>query len=160
VVAGRAADCTWEQEFALATMVSHAFQCLLTDEEIRASLVAVRQSLVDGGRFAFETRHPAARAWEAWAAADPTDVEFQGRTLSVSYEIGDVSGDVVALTEITAAGGEVLRRDRASLRFLDVPTLNGFLGAAGFDVEEQYGGWDRGPVTTGSVEIITIARRR
>jgi hypothetical protein len=43
---------------------------------------------------------------------------------------------------------------------LDVPTLNGFLGAAGFDVEEQYGGWDRGPVTTGSAEIITIARRR
>jgi ubiquinone/menaquinone biosynthesis C-methylase UbiE len=33
-VAGRAADCAWEQEFALATMVSHAFQCLLTDEEI------------------------------------------------------------------------------------------------------------------------------
>jgi SAM-dependent methyltransferase len=158
-VAGQAADCRWEREFALATMVSHGFQCLITDDEVRGSLVAIGRSLVDGGRFAFETRHPAARAWEAWGAGEPSEVEFHGRMLSVSYEIDDVAGDVVTLTEVTAIGARVLRRDQAELRFLDLPTLNGFLAEAGFEIEAQYGWWDRSPVNEDSEEIITIARR-
>jgi SAM-dependent methyltransferase len=158
-VAGRAVDCRWQGEFALATMVSHAFQCLITDDEVRDSLAAIGRSLVDGGRFAFETRHPGARPWEAWAAAEPSQVDLHGRTLSVSYEIDDVTGDVVTLTEVTAVGGEVLRRDQAELRFLDPAGLNGFLRDAGFEIEDQFGDWDRTPLTDASTEIITIARK-
>jgi hypothetical protein len=55
--------------------------------------------------------------------------------------------------------GTVLRANRAALRFLDPQALGTFLDAAGFQVEAQYGDWDRSPVTTGSREIITIARK-
>ena len=37
--------------------------------------------------------------------------------------------------------------------------LNGFIEEAGLVVEEQYGYWDRSPVTGTSPEIVTIVRR-
>jgi hypothetical protein len=51
-----------------------------------------------------------------------------------------------------------LSEGRTTLRFLDPRALGTFLDAAGFQVEAQYGDWDRAPITTASREIITIAR--
>ncbi|WP_239012525.1 methyltransferase domain-containing protein [Streptomyces sioyaensis] len=65
-VEGTAADAARQAAFDLATMTGHAFQCLVSDDELRASLAAIRAALRAGGRFAFETRHPQARAWEDW----------------------------------------------------------------------------------------------
>jgi SAM-dependent methyltransferase len=158
-VEGRAADIAWHREFELATMTSHAFQCLLSDEEIRASLAAIRGALRNGGRFAFETRHPQARAWEQWAVGDSGDIAFSdGRVLRMWYRV-DLRGDIVDAIEVTAlADGTVLREDAGSLRFLDVEPLNEFLAEAGFEVEAQYGDWKRGPITVESKEIVTIAQ--
>jgi SAM-dependent methyltransferase len=160
-VLGSAADARWDREFDLATMTSHAFQCLLTDDELRVSLAAIRAALVDGGRFAFETRHPAARAWESWNPSNATTVvDSAGRTLQVAHRVESVVGDIVTVTETTSdPSGTPLRVDRASLRFLDVPTLGTLLTEAGFAIDAQYGDWRRGPVTDGSPEIITVARR-
>lgn len=163
-VAGVAAEACWDREFGLATMVSHAFQCLIDDAEVHASLVAIRSSLRDGGRFAFETRHPQARAWEAWNPSNATEVvDAAGRTLRVTHRVESVVGDVVTLRETTsdAQGGavRVVREDRSRLRFLDVPVLGEFLAGAGFAIEAQYGDWQRGPVTGTSREIVTVARR-
>ncbi|WP_144119230.1 class I SAM-dependent methyltransferase [Catellatospora sichuanensis] len=159
-VAGVAAEARWDREFDLATMVSHAFQFLVGDDDLRASLVAIRAALRDGGRFAFETRHPQARAWDDWNPSNVSEVvDAQGRTLRVWHQAEQV-GDVVNLVETTSGSdGAVLRVDRSSLRFLDVPTLAAFLAEAGFGIEAQYGDWQRGPVTDTSREIVTIARR-
>ena len=48
---------------------------------------------------------------------------------------------------------------RSTLRFLDQKSLSVFLSDAGLLIEEQYGYWDRRPLTQASPEIITIARR-
>jgi hypothetical protein len=48
---------------------------------------------------------------------------------------------------------------RSTLRFLDADSLSTFLTDAGFAIEEQFGDWDRSPLTDRSPEIITIARR-
>ncbi|AWS43806.1 trans-aconitate 2-methyltransferase [Streptosporangium sp. 'caverna'] len=160
-VSGVAADATWDGEFDLATMTSNAFQHLVADDELRASLTAIRTSLRDGGRFVFGTRHPQARAWEGWNRSNAFDLEdATGRKLRMWHDVESVVGDVVTFTETTAERDDtVLRVDRASLRFLDVPALARFLTEAGFTVEDQYGDWHRGPVTETSREIITIARR-
>lgn len=158
-VEGTAADIAWRGEFELATMTSHAFQCLITDEDVRASLAAIRRALRDGGLFTFETRHPQAKAWEQWVIGDSGDIRFtDGRVLRMSYRAA-VRGDVVDLVEVTAlADGTVLREDPGSLRFLNTEALNTFLADAGFEVQEQYGDWERGPVTAQSREIVTVAR--
>ncbi|MDP9842947.1 class I SAM-dependent methyltransferase [Streptosporangium lutulentum] len=160
-VSGVAADAAWDDEFDLATMTSNAFQHLVTDDELRASLTAIRTSLRDGGRFVFGTRHPQARAWESWNPSNAFDIEgATGRKLRMWHDVESVAGDVVTFTETTAErDGTVLRVDRASLRFLDVPALATFLTGAGFTIEDQYGDWHRGPITETSREIVTIARR-
>ncbi|MFE6740437.1 class I SAM-dependent methyltransferase [Streptomyces tubercidicus] len=160
-IEGTAASARWDAVFDLATMTSHAFQCLVTDAELRASLAAVHAALRGGGRFAFEMRHPQARAWEDWNPSHASDiVDASGRALRLWHETESVIGDVVTFTGTTAAAdGTVLRTDRTSLRFLDEVTLDGFLAEAGFTIDARYGAWDGGPVTATSREIITIARR-
>lgn len=156
-VLGRAADLPYDGEFELATMTSHAFQCLISDDEVRDSLVAIRRSLVDGGRFGFDTRNPDARPWEDWYdSTSPATVD--GRPVEVFQTVEAVDGEVVSLLERVSADGAVLRTDRAPLRFLPVDRLNAFLAAAGFAVEEQYGSWRRSPVSASSASVLTIAR--
>ena len=69
-----------------AVMAGHAFQCLLTDADVRMTLAAVRAALAPGGRLMFESRNPAVRPWRAWpprrpaaAAANPPARRSAGR---------------------------------------------------------------------------------
>jgi SAM-dependent methyltransferase len=159
-VTGTAASMPWDSEFDLAVMAGHAFQELVDDDELRASITAIRRALVQGGRFAFETRNPLARAWESWSALTMDVVDSSGRSVSISYDVESVAGDVVTLSETTSdLEGTRLRADRASLRFLDIDTLAQYLADIGFEVEAQYGGWLREPFSAASPEIITLARR-
>ena len=156
---GTAESLRFVGEFDLAVMTSHAFQCLVRDHDVRASLAAIRRSLVDGGRFAFETRNPLARAWEEWHGSVLDVVDATGRRVRVSYDVEAVEDDVVTLTETTSsADGTPLRVDRASLRFLDAEELDTFLSDAAFDVEARYGGWRREPLAPESTELVTVAR--
>ncbi|MFD6620214.1 class I SAM-dependent methyltransferase, partial [Streptomyces albidoflavus] len=79
--------------FDLVLMNGHAFQVLVEDAEIRTALDAVRGLLAPGGRFAFETRNPAVRAWEGWTPSAAVVVDgvrvahevvrgFDGRTVT------------------------------------------------------------------------------
>jgi SAM-dependent methyltransferase len=158
-VTGTAASMAFDGEFDLAVMTGHAFQVLVGDDELRASLTAIRRALADGGRFAFETRNPLARAWESWPQQVMDAVDPSGRAVRISYEVETVAGDVVTFTETSSdPGGAVLRVDRASLCFLDADSLAGFLADAGFRIDAQYGGWSREPLDPASPEIITVAR--
>jgi SAM-dependent methyltransferase len=157
---GTAASMPYDGEFDLAVMTGHAFQCLVGDDELRASLAAIRRSLADGGRFAFETRNPPARAWERWDAMTLDAVDPTGARIRVSYDVEAVEGDLVTFTETTSdAGGRPLRADRATLRFLGVDELDGFVSGADFLVEARYGGWEREPLAEDSAEIVTVALR-
>ena len=160
-VQATAARAAWDQEFDLAIMMSHAFQCLVTDEELRGSLTAIHASLRPGGRLVFETRNPAVRAWEHWTPGNGFDITDEaGRDLHIFYRVESVVGEVVTFDDaIAARGGDVLRVDRGNLRFLDAGGLDDRLTKAGFEVEHRYGDWDRNAFTSTSPEIITIARR-
>ncbi|MFF7633488.1 class I SAM-dependent methyltransferase [Kitasatospora sp. NPDC008050] len=163
-IEGTAAEARSGAGFDLAVMTGHAFQNLVTDEELRASLAAIHAALRPGGRFAFETRHPQARAWEGWTAANPEDISEvvteTGRALRYWHEVESVIGDVVTFHGTVAdPDGTVLRVLSESLRFLDVAALGGFLAEAGFEIEAQHGSWDAAPIDGSSREIITIARR-
>ena len=46
----------------------------------------------------------------------------------------------------------------STLRFLDAESLSSFLIGAGLAIKQQFGDWDRSPLTDTSPEIITIAR--
>lgn len=161
-VLGDLSSAVWRAEFDLVVMTGHAFQVLIDDAELRQALASIRTALKPGGQFAFETRNPAARAWEAWENEARDAVEqpdgarvlmsrkitrlFDGRTISFSH------------TFQSAAWPEA-RVSHSTLRFLSKVELNKELVRAGLTVEAQFGDWDGSPLTDISPEIITIARR-
>jgi hypothetical protein len=71
-----------------------------------------------------------------------------------------VDGDRVSFTiTFSCLGWDRPQRSRSTLRFLDRRGLSSFLADAGLVTEEQFGDWDRTPLTDTSPEIITVARR-
>lgn len=97
----------WEREFDLVVMTGQTFQELIEDDEIRAALAAVRAALVDGGRFAFETRNPLDRAWERWATAYSGQVtDTTGAVVRCEYWVETpVDGDVVRYGSVFTSPG-------------------------------------------------------
>ena len=157
-VSGSAASARWDQEFDLAVMTGHAFQELVTDDEITSSLRAIHAALAEGGRFAFETRHPQARAWGRWNTADAYR-NPDGDPVLVANQVLDVTGDVVRLTEtMTGQWWDGPHTGHGTLRFLAPDVLAAHLRDAGFTIEQQFGDWDKGPLTPASAEIITVTR--
>lgn len=151
----------WVGEFDLAIMTGHAFQVLLTDAEIRAVLGAIRTALRDKGTFAFDTRNPAARAWEHWIPQNAVEVlDEQGERVRLALEVEQpFDGRTVTFTEtFTARSWERPRVSRSTLRFLERPALATLLGGVGFEIELQFGDFGHQPLAATSPEIITIAR--
>ncbi len=148
----------YDAEFDLVTMTGHAFQVLRTDAEVGELLAGMRDAVRPGGRVAFETRNPGARAWESWHGAS-FEMTYEGAPVRISYEVLAVEGDLVTFTETTDGGRWRRKVDPGTLRFLDRPELERLLAAAGLAATDWYGDWHRGPLTGTSEEIVVLARR-
>ncbi|OOC54009.1 MULTISPECIES: class I SAM-dependent methyltransferase [Nocardiopsis] len=151
----------WEGEFDLVTMTGHAFQELRTDTEATAALTAMRRALAPGALAAFETRNPAARAWQRWTTDHP-----QHATTPQGVPITDVNdatpptpeGSVSFTSTTTSPAWDTPLLTHSTLRFMDAHHLDRLLRRAGLGAVERFGGWDRSPLTPDSPEIITLAR--
>jgi SAM-dependent methyltransferase len=159
-VLGDLGSARWTGEFDLVVMTGHAFQVLTGDEELRQALAAVRTALAPGGRFAFETRNPSARGWEAWVPENAVELTAEsGAIVRMAHQAEPPAGDLVSFTvTYSSPAWQRAERSRSTLRFLDADRLSAFLAGAGLEIGEQYGDWDRTPVRQGSPEIITVAR--
>jgi SAM-dependent methyltransferase len=153
----------WDRAFDLIVMTGHAFQAIVTDDDLAASLETVRLALAPGGKFAFETRNPAARAWEAWKPesartttgpdgglvriATRVEAPYDGRTVTFTHTF---TGDHPSLPQVS----------RSTLRFLEAEALAGLLTRSGFLIEAQFGDFSGRPLGDDSPEIVTIAKVR
>ena len=158
---GDLAAVDWCSEFDLVVMTGHAFQVLVQDDQLRTSLAAIRSALTGDGLFVFETRNPPARGWEAWIPDNAVEIVHNGRLVRMEHQVDTpIVGDTVSFTTtFTSPGWDRPEVSRSTLRFLDVDSLSSFLSDAGLTIEEQFGYWDRQPLTDTSPEIITVARR-
>ena len=153
--------------FDAALMTGHAFQCLLTRDEILETLTEVHSRLVPGGRFYFETRNPAAKAWLEWDSGNtgPAIQESSAGPLEVEWELIAVEdqddGVMVTFEDRTVflSDGERFI-SRSTLKFVPAEVLKGLLARAGFLSVDWYGDWEGGGfVESSSREIIVAARR-
>jgi SAM-dependent methyltransferase len=141
----------------LATMTGNVAQVFLTDAEWAATLRAAHAALRPGGRLAFETRDPAAKAWLEWnreRSYKRTVVAGIG-AVQAWVELLDVSGDLVSFrsTFVFEADGAVLTSD-STLRFRHRDELTASLTAAGYLVDEVRQAPDRP-----GRELVFVARR-
>ena len=146
--------------FDLIVMNSHVAQFLVTDLEWTQALTSFRQALVPGGRLAFDSRDPNARGWEAWNPLDSRErvVLPDGRTVEIWTEVVELIGENVTFVihYCFDSGEELLSRN--TLRFRSQQELESSLNAAGFEVEQIFGGWNRKPIGHQDGEFIVVAR--
>lgn len=141
-----------------AVMSGHVAQVFRDDDPWSRALDDLHRALVPDGTLAFESRNPAVRAWERWTRAATLrnlgPVEFWHETAWVSLPL--VAYDTFTRNLRTGEG----TTDRDVLAFRDASSLAASLEKAGFSVTQQYGDWQREPVTADSPELIFVAQRR
>ena len=162
-VLGEMTSVRWQQEFDLVVMTGHAFQVLIDDGDIKALLDATHTALTGAGRFVFETRNPSFQAWKNWTPANTIEaIDETGAIVRMANQVDlpEDGGIVSFTTTYTSPSWDRPERSRSTLRFMDADSLATRLTAAGFLIEQQFGNWDRSPLTDSSPEIITVAGRR
>jgi SAM-dependent methyltransferase len=126
-------------EMDLAVMTGNVAQVFLTDEEWAATLSGIRDALRPGGRFVFETRDPARRAWEEWTREQTHQVTpvAGGETVESWSDLTSVELPFVSFrgTYVFASDGAVLTSD-STLRFRERAEVEESLTAAGFAVDD------------------------
>jgi SAM-dependent methyltransferase len=126
-------------EVDLAVMTGNVAQVFLTDEDWLATLRGVRDALRPGGRFVFETRDPARRAWEEWTREHThvvTELPGVGEVERWS-DLVEVKLPFVSFrgTYVFASDGAVVTSD-STLRFRERSELEESLRTAGFAVDD------------------------
>lgn len=162
-VHGRLEDQPWSERFDLAVMTGHAFQAILGRPDMVRFLASVSTALHRGSIFAFESRNPTARAWDAWRNRPPfTVVMHDGSEVTVTTKLtSDFNGDTVSFVHTFAGNfpGSPLKSESA-LQFWSEPTLRELLQNAGFVIEGLYGDFSGADFLPSSPEIVVVARRR
>jgi ubiquinone/menaquinone biosynthesis C-methylase UbiE len=146
--------------FDLIIMTGHAFQKLLTDDEVSAALRAFARHLKPEGTLAFETRNPARREWEEWipGLSRETVTLPDGSPVEVHNDIRAVAGELVTYETHVSFGPRDKVVGADTLRFMGESELARHLADAGFARQNWYGNWDRSPVGPDRPELIVICR--
>ncbi|MCW5748545.1 MAG: class I SAM-dependent methyltransferase [Alphaproteobacteria bacterium] len=151
------------QRFDLIYMTGHAFQALLTDGDAVSLLANVARHLADGGRFAVDTRNPAARAWLRWTPAMTRTIvdtpEHSRIEQSFDASVDDDLGIVDIAQHERYLDSGTHRVGRSRIRFVVRDHLERLLTRAGLAALAWYGDWHRRPFTPASAEIFVVARR-
>ncbi|MEW2175006.1 class I SAM-dependent methyltransferase [Streptomyces sp. NPDC005406] len=141
----------------LATMTANVAQAIADPHAWERTLRKTSEALRPGGRLVFETRDPAARAWEEWTRENSyrvTETPAAGPVESW-VELVEVSGPLVTFrwTYGFRADGQVLMSD-STLRFREREEVERDLVAQGYVVEAVRDAPDRP-----GREFVFLARR-
>jgi len=147
-----------ETTVGAVTMTGNVAQVLLDDEDWLSALRSIRLRLSPGGQLIFETRDPAACAWERWnrsASFARTGISGIG-TVESWVELLDVALPFVSFrwTFRFVDTGELLTSD-STLRFRDRAEIETTLGQCGFGVVEVLDAPDRP-----GAELVFVASSR
>ncbi len=145
----------------LVVMTGNVAQVITADAEWDATLRHVHAGLRPDGWLAFDSRNPAARAWETWTpVATRRHLETPEGSIETWLEVTGVEDGlvhVVGHNVFASTGEDVLGASLLRCRTLDEITSS--LVRAGFDVHDIYGDWARRAATPESPFFVVVARR-
>lgn len=150
------------EKFGLIYMTGNAFQAFLNNDDQQALLQRIRSHLAEGGLWAFETRNP------NWSdlTTDLNETEWMTYTNKEGYKVRITEvrqyDHVAQVLDYTLwrrwqePTGEKVRTTRIAIRYTFPQELTALLENTGFQIIEQYGNWDKSPLTKNSPSIITV----
>lgn len=124
-------------EADLITMTANVAQVFLSIDDLVEVFDDCARGLRDDGRLVFESRVPAARAWEDWSQRPPRSLNVEGiGDVTVTTTVGQVEPPFVAFTHLYRfhATNETIG-SRSRLRFHTETEITSALEAAGFTVD-------------------------
>ncbi|WP_244898702.1 class I SAM-dependent methyltransferase [Sporosarcina koreensis] len=135
-----------EDAYDTVIMTANVAQVFLTDESWQQVLSDVYRALKPGGHLIFDTRNPAAKAWEQWEKDDTPDhaIDDQnGEPLLIWTDYEGFKGNVYSFYEtvVNARTDTVLVREKMQLRFRSYDVIAESLQAAGFASFQAYHDW-------------------
>jgi ubiquinone/menaquinone biosynthesis C-methylase UbiE len=149
------------RRFNAVVMTGHAFQTLLTRADRAAVLATIARHLEPGGRFFFDSRNRAARAWENWTPDKTRVVRPHPAFGSVErwYEARLQEPDGIVRLEmayVTKDGRQYSATSR--LAFASFQELSDLITGSGLQVDHWYGDAQGGPLRDGCPDFIPVGR--
>lgn len=152
------------QKYRFILLTGNAFQAFLRREDQEALLASVKRHLAPDGIFAFETRNPSGHDLK-----DQPQEEFEysyrsveGHHVSVAYtQRYDPVAQIMYWTTYrrwNQAGQDRKKETHIACRFTHPQELKTLLHYNGFQIIQQYGSWDKTPLSPGSPSIISICK--
>ena len=147
-------------------LTGNAFQAFLRREDQEALFASVKRHLMPEGIFAFETRNPSAhdltnRSEEEF---DQRYVSVEGHTVAVSStQIYDPIAQIIYWTSYRRWNdGEHnhMKETHIACRFTYPQELEALLHYNGFQIVQQFGNWNKEPLSASSPSLISICRAR
>jgi hypothetical protein len=137
-------------------------QVFTTDDSWNETLRAAHSALRPGGRIAFESRNPTARAWESWNPKDSFEELDHSEFGHIAswHEVTDVSEGTVTYqshTRFDATGDHLRCEDVLAFRSHDELTKT--LSANGFTVRNVFRDWNRTPYDSDAKVMVFVATR-
>lgn len=147
-----------EKRYDLIIMTGHAFQVLLSDEDVSAAMRVMVQHSKNDGLIVFESRNPNFD-WSAdWNYTMDFDTPF-GR-LRESRQLISMDGEFMVF-ELHYEFPDEKLVSHCKLRFLTCEQILEFASDAGLVVDTIYGGWHGEPLSPyGSDEMVFQFRPR
>jgi hypothetical protein len=127
-------------------MTANVAQAIAAETDWHRTLAGIHTALRPGGTLVFETRDPAARAWEHWNRAESycvTDIAGIGEVESW-HDVIDVAGQLVTFRSTIVFRSDGARIDSEStLRFRERDEVEADLRSHGFSAWEVRDAPDR-----------------
>ncbi|MEM7016798.1 MAG: class I SAM-dependent methyltransferase [Pseudomonadota bacterium] len=149
------------ETFDFVVMTGHAFQCLITDEAIKAAFCSVAACLKPHGTFVFETRNPKIHGWKRWTPEHSKSQKTapDGQCFEFFHEVLEVNDETVLFeTTYNLEAQSTPLQSRSVLRFASVEKITSLTEQAGLKVDAVFGDWDRSVFYDHSPEIIMTLR--
>ena len=154
-----------EAQFQFIFTTGNAFQAFLRREDQEALLASVRRHLAPEGIFAFETRNPSGHD----LTDQPEEFEYsyisvEGHRVSVSsMQKYDPIAQIIYWTSFRRwndGDHDHQKETHIACRFTHPQELEALLHYNGFQTLQQYGHWDKGPLSASSPSIYSICKVR
>jgi len=152
------------RQYRFIYLTGNAFQAFLRREDQESLLASVKHHLAVDGTFAFEIRNPSGHDLSPIPDEEyeRSYISVEGNRVDLSYtQIYDPLAQVMHWTTYrhwSDDGGDHVKETHIACRFTHPQELQALLYYNGFQIFQQYGNWNKEPLTASSPSIINICK--